>query len=133
MKRFSFPKSSRLVSNSQFKAVLARKLRVANGLLVLYTAKNDCNWPRLGISVDKSCGSAVVRNRLKRLIREAFRQSREQIPAGFDYLVMISPQWQKKTANSPEPKKAAKQLTLEMVQKSFLEYEVVYPDHRWKY
>jgi ribonuclease P protein component len=92
MKRFSFPKKKRLVGNQQFKAVLARSLRVSNSLLTLYMAENDCGYPRLGVSVGKSCGSAVVRNRFKRLLREAFRQSHDRIPAGFDYLLMISPQ-----------------------------------------
>ncbi len=92
MKRFSFPKKKRLVRNRQFKAVLARGLRLSNGLLTLCMAENDCGYPRLGVSVSKSCGNAVVRNRLKRLLREAFRQSQDRIPAGFDYLLMISPQ-----------------------------------------
>ncbi len=89
--RFSFPKEKRLVNNRQFKAVLARGLRLSNGLLTLYMAENNCGYPRLGISVKKSCGNAVVRNRLKRLLRETFRQSQDRIPAGFDYLLMISP------------------------------------------
>ena len=89
--QFSFPKEKRLVSNRQFKAVLARGLRLSNGLLTLYMAENNCGYPRLGVSVSKSCGNAVVRNRLKRLLREAFRQSQDRIPAGFDYLLMISP------------------------------------------
>lgn len=90
MKRLSFGKSKRLVSNSEFKAVLARKVRVSDELLTLYMAENDCGFARLGVSVGKSCGNAVVRNRMKRVIREAFRTSQEQIPAGFDYVVMVS-------------------------------------------
>lgn len=119
MKRFSLPKSKRLVNNRQFKAVLARNLRVSNGLLTLYMGENDCGYPRLGVSVGKSCGNAVVRNRLKRLLREAFRQSQGQIPAGFDYLLMISPQWLEKLDKSG-PKEAVRQLTFEQVKASLL-------------
>jgi len=119
MKRFSFPKTKRLVSNRQFQAVLARNLRVSNGLLTLYMAENDCGYPRLGVSVGKSCGNAVVRNRLKRLAREAFRQNQDRIPAGFDYLLMISLQRPEKSDNSTEAKKAARQLTFEQVKASF--------------
>jgi ribonuclease P protein component len=119
MKRLSFPKKKKLVSNKQFKAVLACNLRVSDGLLVLYVAENDCGYSRLGVSVSKSCGGAVVRNRLKRLLREAFRQSQDRIPAGFDYVLMISPEFAK-LGKSAGGKEAVKQLTFEQVRASFL-------------
>ena len=120
MKRFSFGKDRRLVSDKQFKAVLARNLRISNGLLTLYMAENDCGYPRLGVSVRKSCGGAVVRNRLKRLLREAFRQSRDNIPAGFDYLLMISPGWSSKAKGPPGSKGTVAQPRFEQVRTSFL-------------
>lgn len=119
MKQFSFPKIKRLVSNRQFKAVLARNLRVSNDVLTLYMAENDCGYPRLGVSVGKSCGGAVERNRLKRLLREAFRQSQGRIPAGYDYLLMIAPQLVKRSDDSAGRKEAVRQLTLERVRGSF--------------
>ena len=124
VKQFSFPKEKRLVNNRQFKAVLARGLRLSNGLLTLYMAENDCGYPRLGVSVSKSCGNAVVRNRLKRLLREAFRQSQDRIPAGFDYLLMISPPRFLAKARAGAKKsrtgKAARLPTFEQVKDSFL-------------
>ncbi|UCE99329.1 MAG: ribonuclease P protein component [Planctomycetota bacterium] len=120
MKRFSLPKSKKLVSNKQFKAVLARNLRVSNGLLTLYICENDCGYLRLGVSVSKSCGNAIVRNRLKRLLREVFRQYQDQIPLGFDYLLMVSPNCVKKLDKSPDPKEAVRLLTFEKVKTSFL-------------
>jgi ribonuclease P protein component len=120
LKRFFFSKKQRLVGKKQFEAVLARKVRVANGLLVLYAAENDCGYPRLGISVGKSCGGAIERNRLKRLLREAFRQSQDCIAPGFDYLLMISPQLSKKLNKSINSKKAVRQLKFEQVKASFL-------------
>ena len=116
MKRFTFPKKKRLVSNSQFKAVMARGRRLSNGVLALYMARNDCEYSRLGVSVGKSRGNAVVRNRLKRLMREAFRQNQELIPAGFDYLLMISHRWPKKSNVEKSPKMP----TFEQVRTSFL-------------
>jgi len=116
MKRFSFPKKKRLVSNNQFKAVMARGRRLSNGVLTLYMARNDCEYSRLGVSVGKSRGNAVVRNRLKRLMREAFRQNQERIPAGFDYLLMISNRWPKKSNVEKSPKMP----TFEQVRTSFL-------------
>ena len=104
MRRFSFPKKKRLVSNSQFKAVMARGRRRSDGVLTLYMARNDCEYSRLGVSVGKSRGNAVIRNRLKRLMREAFRQNQERVPAGFDYMLMISHRWPKKSNVEKSPK-----------------------------
>ncbi len=116
MKNFSFPKSSRLLTNKQFKTVLARRLCVSDGLLKLFIAENDCDQPRLGVSVSKSCGNAVVRNRLKRLIREAFRQNQHQISSGIDYLVIID----SKFAELNESAEIIKKLTFDKIKDSLL-------------
>ena len=119
MNKLSFPKSKRLVSNEQFKSVLVRKVCVSDRLLRLYIAENDCSFARLGVSVGKSCGCAVVRNRLKRLLREAFRQNEDKIPVGFDYLFMISPGFVK-SLGLTDFKKAVKRVTLEQIRISML-------------
>jgi ribonuclease P protein component len=116
----AFPKNRRLASNRQFKAVLDAGRRAGDGVLTLYVAPNPCGYPRLGISVGKSCGSAVVRNRLKRLLREAFRRNQDRLPQGFDYLLMISPSLSRKLRQSAEKKRVWSSLTLERVQASFL-------------
>lgn len=119
MKRFSLPKGARLVRNSQFRAVLADGVCASDEMLVLYMSKNDCGWARLGVSVGKACGKAVLRNRLKRLIREAFRQEREKIAPGFDYVVMVSPRLAKKTRES-QTSAAARGIKLGQIRGSFL-------------
>jgi len=120
LKRLTFPKSKRLATNRQFQAVLAHSVRARSDLFTLYAAANNCGYARLGISVSKSCGTAVVRNRLKRLVREAFRLSRYQIPTGFDYVVIISPQWSKKIDRSASPKQAAGELNCRQVKASLV-------------
>jgi ribonuclease P protein component len=120
LKRFSFEKSKRLVTNEQFKAVLACKRCISDEVLILYVAENNSGCRRLGISVGKTCGSAVMRNRLKRLLREAFRQSHELLPNGFDYLVMISPKLLKKLDKSADAKMLVKQLTFDQIKSSLI-------------
>jgi ribonuclease P protein component len=90
LKRLTFPKEKKLVSNKQFKVIMADGRCARNDLLILYMIENDCGYPRLGVSIGKIHGNAVTRNRLKRLMREAFRQNQERIPVNFDYLLMMS-------------------------------------------
>ena len=125
MKKLSFPKSKRLISNKQLKSVLSNKVYVNNNILILYVSKNECGHPRLGISVSKSYDRAVGRNRIKRLIREVFRQCQYQIPANYDYLILVPSHRPKKNC-LPEGKLEGnltghiRSITLEDIRKSFL-------------
>ena len=88
LKRLFFRKNQRLLTNAQFKSALDRNCCVRNSEMLLFIAKNDCQYPRLGISVSKACGNAVLRNRVKRVIRESFRKNQHQIAQPYDYLVI---------------------------------------------
>jgi ribonuclease P protein component len=118
--RLTFPKSRRLVSNRQFRAVLDCRRRVSDQTLTLYTTQNDCGHPRLGVSVGRSCGNAVARNRLKRLLREAFRQSQDRIPPELDYVLMISGALARRLKDRENGRQVLATLTAKEVQSSFL-------------
>jgi ribonuclease P protein component len=109
LKKYSLSKDKRLSSNKQFKAVLADGYNARDGLLILYMKRNDCGYPRLGVSLGKIHGNAVQRNRLKRLVREVFRLNQYRIPSDYDYLVMVS-----------QRKETKIQPTFEQLGKSFL-------------
>lgn len=60
--------------------------------LVLYWfPRDDEGEPRLGIAVPKSTGTAVVRNRVKRRLREAWRARVGAVPPGRDYVLIVRP------------------------------------------
>jgi len=120
LKHLTFAKNKHLVSNRQFKRVLDANRRAGDGLLTLFVAANDCGYPRLGVSVGRICGNAVVRNRLKRVVREAFRQNQDRIPQGYDYVVMASRRLSARLRQQNGGKTLA-QFTLERVQRSFLD------------
>ncbi|HBN77560.1 MAG TPA: ribonuclease P protein component [Planctomycetaceae bacterium] len=85
---FSFPSACRIRSGSDFDRVYAEKQRAGDDVLLIFGMPNQLGISRIGLSVSKKHGNAVQRNRRKRLLREAFRLSRKQIPLGFDFVLI---------------------------------------------
>ena len=83
-----FLKQHHLRRPAEFARVFDRRCSVADGRLVVYAARNELGHPRVGLSVSRKVGGAVVRNRCRRLLREAFRLERENLPQHVD-LVLI--------------------------------------------
>lgn len=86
-----FARSMRLHGRGAFDAVHAAKMRRRSGPLLLFGRPHGGETSRLGLSVGRRVGNAVVRHRLKRLLREAFRTARPELPRGFDLLVVVQP------------------------------------------
>ena len=84
-----FPKRYRMRTMADFRRVFQYRCAARQGPLLVLAAPNGLEHPRLGLSVSKKLGKAVVRNRWKRLIREAFRLSRQQLPGGIDLLAEV--------------------------------------------
>ena len=61
---------------------------VANGFLVLYARPNKTQMNRIGITVGKKLGHAVVRNRVRRRLREVYRLNEEKFSSGWDIVVV---------------------------------------------
>ncbi|MDY6912949.1 MAG: ribonuclease P protein component [Planctomycetota bacterium] len=62
--------------------------RSADGCITLLAAPNELGHARMGVAVGLRHGNAVRRNRIKRLCREAFRLVRNELPAGWDYMML---------------------------------------------
>ncbi|HEV3022482.1 MAG TPA: ribonuclease P protein component [Pirellulales bacterium] len=83
-----FPARFRIRRGADFQRVYRRRLIASDDRLVLYGCENGLDFPRLGLSVSRKVGGAVQRNRWKRLLREAFRLGRHELPAGLDLVVV---------------------------------------------
>ena len=90
---YTLPKSRHLRLPSEFCAVYEAKTRESRGPLTVYALPNNLGYPRLGMSVGRKVGTAVRRNRIRRLIRESFRLLQHDLPhgRGYDLVIVVRP------------------------------------------
>ncbi len=79
-------RARRLRGIKGFSRVFGGRRSAANRLLVVYAAPNGLPYARLGLTVGRRHGEAVRRNRIKRLLREAFRLESGLLPVGYDFV-----------------------------------------------
>ena len=82
-----FPPAVRIVRSADYRAIYKTGGKIHSSNFVLFSRRNVLGYSRLGITVSRKVGGAVVRNRTKRLFREIFRRSLNQIPSPFDMVV----------------------------------------------
>ena len=82
MKEFAFSRASRLRLKKEFEAVFAAGRKTVTRDLVAWHSPEADNEKKIGLMVSKKTGGAVKRNRLKRLLREAFRLTRKELKEG---------------------------------------------------
>jgi ribonuclease P protein component len=89
MTRATFRRHERLTDARDFQRVFERRRSVSDERLIVYGAENGLAFCRLGLSVGrKKIRRAHDRNRFKRVVREAFRLSKADLPAGVDLVVV---------------------------------------------
>ena len=92
--RLRFTREHRIRSGLHFARAYERRQRAGDDVLLVFGCENGLPHPRLGLSVSRKVGRATVRNRWKRLLREAFRLSQHELPSGVDLVVIPRPEAQ---------------------------------------
>jgi len=86
------PRTQRIRKRPEFVRIQDSSARVGTRhLLLLLAIRADEGPPRLGVVASRKVGCAVMRNRCKRLVREAFRLHQDALPRGLDVVVIVRP------------------------------------------
>jgi ribonuclease P protein component len=91
MSKLGFPARMRVRLDRDFRRARDARLRRELGFGTMLAAANGLTHARLGISIPRRVGTAVKRNRIKRLLRESFRLEQRSLPTGVDLVLQIRP------------------------------------------
>ena len=83
-----YPKTARILKRNEYLAIQRSSLRVVTDNFIIYGRKRRRRTARVGITVSKKVGNAVVRNRVKRLVRETFRVAKDVLPPDLDFVLV---------------------------------------------
>ncbi|WP_223640597.1 ribonuclease P protein component [Corallococcus sp. EGB] len=84
-----FPKALRLLHRREFLEVQERGQKIPSDCLLALVQRNSRAHSRIGLTVSSKVGNAVVRARLRRVLRELFRKHRGQWPSGLDVVLVV--------------------------------------------
>ena len=87
MTEAAFKRHERVLKKKEFDRVFENSRTIHGKTMVVKAARNNMEFSRLGLIV-KRTGTAVERNRKKRLMREAFRLSKNNLPTGWDFVAI---------------------------------------------
>ena len=85
--QFSFPRTDRLTSRRQFTTVYDQGRRVRGSVVAVFGLENRLGRCRVGFTVTRKLGNAVVRNRIKRILREIYRLNELSSTGSLDLVV----------------------------------------------
>lgn len=91
VQRLRLTKRQKLRRPAEFKRAYNEGGKAGDDRLLVFALRNDLGVTRLGLSVSRKHGSAVKRNRIKRLLREAFRLGQHDLPSGLDLVLVPRP------------------------------------------
>ena len=89
--RNSFARDQHVKTQGDFTRILRDGPRDVRGPLVFNATSATTPKSRLGVRISRRCGSAPVRNRIKRLLRESFRVAQHDWPVAVDLIVTVRP------------------------------------------
>lgn len=90
---FKFTKSQRIYRSAEYQTILKTGIKAGDRFFRIAATRNPRQSnPRLGIVVSKKVGIAVIRNRIKRMVREIFRLNQNQITAELNLVVIAKPE-----------------------------------------
>jgi len=101
--RLTFPKGSRLLKRGQFGRVFNQGRVVHAKLLLARVVPNDEGRPRLAFVTPRGLGCHAKRNRVERVMREAYRLNQHLLSAGVDVVIMPKRQWTDYRLSAVEP------------------------------
>ena len=84
MGEYSFPKAARILKRPEFIRLSRSGTKIQNRHFIFMYSRSCREYSRIGITVSRKVGNAVLRNRIKRLVRENFRRMRPMITGSWD-------------------------------------------------
>ena len=88
---YAFPRCEHLTKRAEYLEVYDQGNKWVGKTFILYVVRDEGTGRKLGIAVTRKVGNAVVRNRLKRYLREIYRHHRPQMGTGFRLVLVARP------------------------------------------